>query len=673
MKLPASWSSLPRDKADTLLLLLSSVLVLVPHASHLPAWTSAVVAATLLWRIVITLRGTRLPPRKVLLPLAIASVAGVFLTQRTLLGRDAGVAMLALLLAFKLLEMHAKRDLFVVVFLSFFLLLTNFFYSQSIASGAMMIVTLVVLLTAQLSFQYTGVVPPLWRRLRLVGAMFAWSAPLAVLLFFVFPRIQGPLWGLPGDQSVARSGLSDTMAPGNISNLALSDDIAFRVLFNGAAPAQHALYWRGVVLGDFDGRTWTRSGAGRAYRSGQRIEQGKIDIELNSAPVSYQVTLEPSGKRWIFALEVPRQIDRLRGNPYAVSPALEVLVVNPIDQRVRYKASSVLDYRLQASVSVDDLQQWLALPAGFNPRSVAWARQIRAERSPEQAIAYVLQHFRNENFRYTLQPPALGRQAVDEFLFERKAGFCEHYAGAFVFLMRAMGIPARVVLGYQGGERNPVDGYLTVRQSDAHAWTEVWLPGAGWRRVDPTAAVAPQRIEQNLAQALPQNAPFGLQGLSQLIGLQNGGNGPLAALRFNWNALNNGWNQWVLDYNPERQRGFLRALDELFGNLGSLAGAVAIGALLWLGWRLRLQRAIDPINALYQRFCRLQARRGYSRAPHEGPHSYAVRLSFGNLSADQKAASASFLALLGQLQYGKPQPQHRLHELRELRRLIKLC
>ncbi|HZV64114.1 MAG TPA: DUF3488 domain-containing protein, partial [Telluria sp.] len=250
--------ALPRDKADTLLLMGAALLVLAPHAGHLPPWVSAVCGATLAWRALITLRGTRMPPSLLLLPVALAAMGGVFSTYHTLLGRDAGVAMLVLLVTFKMLEMHARRDLFVVIFLCFFLVLTNFFYSQSIGTALLMIASLVVLLTAQLSFQFTGAVPPLRRRLWLGARTFGLAAPLALLLFVVFPRIQGPLWGLPGDASAGRSGLSNSMAPGNISTLAQSDEVAFRVKFLDPAPPQRRLYWRGIVLGQFDGRTWTQ-------------------------------------------------------------------------------------------------------------------------------------------------------------------------------------------------------------------------------------------------------------------------------------------------------------------------------------------------------------------------------------------------------------------------------
>uniref|UniRef100_UPI00293D7169 transglutaminase family protein n=1 Tax=Janthinobacterium sp. TaxID=1871054 RepID=UPI00293D7169 len=623
MRRPADWLArarqMPRDKADTLLLLFSCVLVLAPHLRHLPAWSGAAVAATLLWRAALTLRGSRLPPLALLLPLALLAMAGVYASFRTLLGREAGVTMLALLLAFKLLEMHARRDLFVVVFLSFFLLLTSFFYSQSMASAALMAATVIVLLTAQLSFQYGPAAPPLARRLRLGARIFATAAPLALLLFLVFPRIQGPLWGLPGDGHNGRTGLSESMAPGSIATLAQSEETAFRVRFEGAAPPQQRLYWRGIVLGDYDGRTWTRRAGARRPR-GEAPE--RVNIELRGAALRYQVTLEPNGGHWLFALDLAERVYPIERNSHAVSPALELSVHNALDERTRYRVSSVLDYSLQADAEPAQLRPWLALPRGYNPRTLAWAARLRGAASPEAAIAGVLRAFREQDYRYTLQPPLLGRDAVDEFLFDSKAGFCEHYAGAFVVLMRAMGVPARVVTGYQGGEANPLDDYLTVRQSDAHAWAEVWLAGRGWLRVDPTAAVAPERVEGGLARALPAPAPFGLAGLDGLIGRHSPW---LAALRLRWSALDNGWNQWVLDYNPRRQRGLLDALGGALGDWRVLPGGALIAALLALALALALRRRQrrDPLDALYARFCHLQAQGGCPRAPDEGPRDYA--------------------------------------------------
>ncbi|MTV40482.1 DUF3488 domain-containing protein, partial [Duganella radicis] len=363
---------LTRDKADTLLLLAAALMVLAPHFAHLPPWIGALSCLTLLWRAALTWLGKRMPPVWLLAPVAMAAMAGVYASYRTLLGRDAGVAMLALLLAFKLLEMHARRDLFVVTFLSFFVLLTNFLYSQSIPAALWVALTLVVLLTAQLSFQYTGAVPPLRQRLRTAATLCALAAPLAAVLFIGFPRIQGPLWGLPGDASGGRTGLSDSMAPGSLSSLAQSDEPAFRVRFADAVPAQRQLYWRSIVLGDYDGRTWTRVPRKRGL---QRLE---IAVQARGQPVRYEVTMEASHTRWLALLELAGPELRLPGQRLRDTDEMEQYTADPVDQRLRFGASAYLSYTLQAGEQPQRMARWLELPAGYNPRTLAWARQLRA-------------------------------------------------------------------------------------------------------------------------------------------------------------------------------------------------------------------------------------------------------------------------------------------------------
>ncbi|MYM65358.1 DUF3488 domain-containing protein [Pseudoduganella sp. FT55W] len=661
---------LTRDKADTLLLLAAALMVLAPHAAHLPWWISALTALTLLWRAAITWMGKRMPPVWVLVPIALAAMAGVYLTYRTLLGRDAGVAMLVLLLAFKLLEMHAKRDLFVITFLSFFVLLTIFLYSQTIPTALFVALTLVVLLTAQLSFQYTGAVPPLHQRLRTAATISALAAPLAALLFIGFPRIQGPLWGLPGDALGGKTGLSDTMAPGSLSSLAQSDDPAFRVRFLDQAPAQHQLYWRSIVLGDYDGRTWTRVPRKRGL---QRLE---IAIAVRGQPLRYETTMEASNTRWLALLELAGPNFHLPGHRLRDTDEMEQYTVDPIERRLRFSASAYLDYTLQAGEQPERMARWLELPTGFNPRTLALAQQLRAAQpnaAAQQLSNAVLTRFRTQAYSYTLEPPLLGRNAVDDFLFTSKAGFCEHYAGAYVVLMRAMGVAARVVTGYQGGEMNPVDGYLTVRQSDAHAWAEIWTPQAGWQRVDPTAAVAPERVQRNLARALPRGSGFGEFALTPLLDLQNNPNSWLARLRYNYAALNNSWNQWVLDYNPDRQRSFLEELGAVLGNWRTALAAALVATLLWvLRWR-RQQQPLAPLDSLYAAFCRQQARHGYARRPAEGPRSYAARLAAMPASAEKHAAMNQFLHLYGMLKYGAGGPESRSASLATLKTLLPLC
>jgi protein-glutamine gamma-glutamyltransferase len=638
-----------RDKADTLLLLATCSLVLLPHVSHLPAWVFPACAAILIWRGWVTFRGNRMPPRWLLLPIAVMAMGGAYLSYKSFLGREAGVAMLALLLTLKLLEMHAKRDLFVALFLSFFLILTSFFYSQSIGTAFMTLIAVVAILTTLVSFQYTGKVPPLTQRVRLGATILALAAPLTLVLFLLFPRIQGPLWGLPGDAHSGRTGLSDTMAPGNISKLAQSEEVAFRAKFSDPVPAQSKLYWRGLVLGNYDGRTWSQL---QLRVRGNR----QISVTRRGAPVHYQVTLEPHGRTWLFALEVPQSIPRLDGNPTGVTSDLQLRSSQPINERIRYDAVSHVDFDLQPNELAMVLQQWLELPPGFNPQTLAYAARLRSQfNNNAEKVNAVLRLFREQNFRYTLEPPTLGKDAVDEFLFTTRAGFCEHYAGAFVVLMRAAGIPSRVVTGYQGGEINPTDGYMTVRQSDAHAWAEVWLENRGWIRVDPTAAVAPDRVERNLSSVIPRRV---LGGLITFDGISNATLAPLLRLRQNWDAVTNAWNQWVLNYTPDQQKKFIKSLG--FDNvdwrtiipimfiLGIAAVAIPILPLI-----LHQQRR-DPVDVIYQSLCRRMARRGLPREIHEGPRAYGERLTGKGslLPADQQAALARFLEFYETVRYG---------------------
>lgn len=638
-----------RDKADTLLLLAACVLVLAPHAAHLPWWTAIACTALLVWRSWITFRGNRMPPRWILIPISVVAMIGVYLTYKTFFGREAGVTMLVLLLAFKLLEMRARRDLFVVVFLSFFLMLTNFFYSQTIGTAVLMVAAVIMMLTAQLSFQYTGAAPPLTRRLAFGALIFVLAVPLALVLFILFPRIQGPLWGLPGDAQAGRSGLSDSMAPGNISNLALSGEIAFRAQFIDPPPPRSKLYWRGPVLGDYDGRTWT------PLRSRTDFNRPP-EIRPRSAPIRYQVTLEPNGQRWLFALEMPLAAPQVSNNPTRFTPDLQIVARQPISQRLRYDAASHTDFDLQPNETPAVLRNWLKLPPGHNPKTLSFAARLRSRSGTEtDMVNAVLGFFREEKFSYTLEPPALGRHAVDDFLFSTRAGFCEHYASAFVVLMRALHIPARVVTGYQGGEINAVDGFMIVRQSDAHAWAEVWLQDRGWIRVDPTAAIAPDRIAINLTSVIP---PTLLGGLVTLDAGNNSWLTRLRGMRQNWDAVTNAWNQWVLNYTPDRQRNFIRSLG--FDNVdwrtltvlmfGFGAAVVAIVALPLI----RNRQNISPLDKMYLALCAQMARHGCARAVYEGPRAYRTRLTAEHspLAPDRQIAVTRFLDLYEAMRYG---------------------
>jgi transglutaminase-like putative cysteine protease len=482
----------------------------------------------------------------------------------------------------------------------------------------------------------------------------ALAAPLAFVSFVLFPRVDGPLWGQPEDAHGGRSGLSDTMAPGQIASLAQSDEPAFRVKFDGPAPAQSRLYWRGPVLGAYDGRTWTRLSP--RLLSGNRNPQPPT-VVLRGEPLRYQVTLEPSNTRWLFALEMPGALPQLPNGLVSVSGELELQASSAQRERIRYDLASYVDFSLQAGESLDNAFQWLLLPYGRNPQALVAGQRLRQDYAdPAARVKAVLRQFTTGGFVYTLEPPLLGQDAVDEFLYGTRAGFCEHYAGAFVFLMRAAGIPARVVTGYQGGELNPIDGYLTVRQSDAHAWAEVWLPRLGWVRIDPTAAVAPDRVQRSLARALPAPAPFGIEGLGRL--LQPDPDSLLAKVRYAFAAANNGWNQWVLNYTPQRQHALLESLqDKLFSWRNAALLALAC-ALLLIAGKLSRQGRADPVDKLYSALCHRLGQLGLPRAPDEGPTAYAARIAGAALAPEPKAAAAEFLRRYSAWRYGPQSPSH---------------
>ena len=646
----ASWRKLPlsRDKSDTLLLLTACLLVLLPHVPALPWWTITCCAALMCWRGWITLTGRSLPHSWLLVPISILMMAGVYLTFRTFFGREAGVTMLAILLTCKLLEMHAKRDLFVVIFLSFFVLLTSFFYSQTIANAGLALLASVTLLSAQLSFQYTGVVPSLWQRFKLGSLILTLAIPLTLLSFFLFPRIQGPLWGLPSDAQNGRSGLSDSMSPGNISNLALSEEIAFRVKFSQAVPDKSQLYWRGIVLNRFNGKTWS-------HEDVPRMTSDNTIFQVDGKPVRQQVILEPNGQRWLFALDIPTIAPAVEGMTNSINTQLEINSSQAINTRIRYDAVSYPAYQLQAQITPQALKNSLDLPPGFNPKTINFANGLKQRvKDNSQRIQEVLQLFRREKFIYTLQPPLLGENSSDEFLFASRAGFCEHYSSAFVVLMRAMDIPARVVTGYQGGTLNSVDGYLEVRQSDAHAWAEVWLTGRGWVRVDPTAAVAPERVMKNLFSTQPR------LGISGLVNFTFGNNSWLQSMSMQWNAINNSWNLWVLNYNQAKQMDLMRSFGFAewdWPQLALIFFSLTLGLLAIIAWPLMYNRTqISAVDRLYFTLCEKLANQGIVKANHEGPWTLMQRLNMTQKVTQTNAqykAAYQFLSLYSTNKYGK--------------------
>ncbi len=647
-----------RDRRDTLFLMGAILLAVVPHVAHLPWWTSTGFFVLFVWRFGLVMSGRWLPRDSVRWVAALACTAAVFANYGTLLGRDAGVALLVLFLGLKLMEMRARRDLFVVIFLCFFLLLTAFFYSQTMVTAVLTVVAVLGLMTTMLTMQFGQHELAISARFRAAGSLFLQALPIAALFFVLFPRVQGPLWGMPDDAYSSRTGLSESMSPGRIAELSLSDEVAFRVLFDGPSPEPARLYWRGPVFGSFDGAEWKPLSRPIAPLPLPSI-QGEPESTLR-----YTVTLEPNNRPWLFALEAPVRVDGLPARTALLMPDMLLLSRERVNARLRYRLESTTEYRFGMNETPLSLRNWLQLPGGFNPRTLELAASWRAqEQDPAGLVDRALRMFHDEPFHYTTKPPLLGRDTVDDFLFRTRAGFCEHYASAFVVLMRALEVPARVVTGYQGGEFNPVDDFWLIRQADAHAWAEVWLPGRGWVRVDPTAAVAPERIERG-SRAIRRTERFAPLGLDMPM---------LEGLRFNLDALANAWNQWVLSYDGGRQKRLLSALGLALDGWQDLVGLLAAGLALMLGavalLTLHPRRPKDPVERCYAEFCERMAEAGVVREPHETPRQVLARAA-RTLEATQMARARRFVALYNALRYGGGS-SNRGESVRHLRTLVQ--
>jgi transglutaminase-like putative cysteine protease len=637
------WQALPRDSRDTLFLLGVIAWTIVPHLPHLPAWCIALTAVVLLWRGQLALRNAALPGRWVLVAVLALAAGLTLFTFRTLFGKEPGVTMAVVLMALKTLELRARRDAFVVFFLGFFLVLTHFLYSQSIGVAAAMLVSVWGLLTALVLAHMPVGQPSLKQAAALAARTALLGAPVMALLFVLFPRI-GPLWGVPQDGS--GTGLSNSMRMGSVAEVALDDRIALRLRFEGPPPPPASLYLRGPVFTRFDGENWTA--AAPRIQSEPRM---RTELHQRGAPVRYEMTLEPQRLASVPTLEATAERPQVEGLPIYTRGDLQWVSERPVVERVRLSAVAYPQFRygpLEREPRED-----LDLPPGFNPRTLEWAAALR--RDPRYAGAdartlarAVLQQIRTGGYTYTLAPGEYtGRDAIDQFWFDRKEGFCEHFAAAFVVIMRALDVPARVVTGYQGAEPLPVDDYYVVRQSAAHAWAEYWQAGSGWERADPTAAVAPERIQRSV-QLRPQ--PGLVAGAIATVSPEL-----LEGLRDAWEAVNNRWNQWVLNYARGNQIDLLKDLgfaspsweDVAMLLIASLSSLALVGAL-WAWWD---RHRVDPWTRQMQRLRSALGAIGIAAAAHDPPRRLAQRVTarFGE-------AGAPLVALLERLErqrYGR--------------------
>ncbi|MFN2348912.1 MAG: DUF3488 and DUF4129 domain-containing transglutaminase family protein [Thioalkalivibrio sp.] len=625
---------------------LALVVLLLPHLANQPAWIVGLALLGVVWRYAGAIGRMPLPGRWLLILMAVLATLGVIATHGTLLGRDAGVSLLLIMTGMKMLETRSHRDTMMTVFLGYFVVITHFFYSQELPVVLYLLTAMLVTTMALIRINASGEPPALREQLGLAGLMLLQALPVMVILFLLFPRLPGPLWAMPQpDYSRASTGLSNSMSPGSISELLQSNAIAFRASFSDAPPSAPQRYWRGPVFNLYDGRTW------RAGHTPMDIPE-PLPPSTDEA-LEYSIMLEPHGQRWLLALDRP--VDTPSGT--SLNADYVLTTHRPVQRVESFALSADTGAPLETTLTDSRRQQGLQLPSRSAPRARALAQEwVEHSSDPEDVIRQALTHFNREAFHYTLTPPLLTGDAVDQFLFESRAGFCEHYASSFVFLMRAAGIPARVVTGYQGGEWNRAGGYLVVRQSDAHAWAEVWLEGRGWVRVDPTGAVAPERIELGIRGALgnEDDLPDFLRdrrGLG-LMGLR-------IQLEYWREMADYYWNGWVLAFGPERQKELLQRLG--LGWLDWRGVTALMVALLMLTagllalvflWRNRRPQR-DPLARIYRRFTRRMARLGIPPRSYEGPRDYARRVA--RERPQLQGAVEAFTRTYEALRYG-PEP-----------------
>jgi len=581
------------------------------HVTHLPVWVSLFIGFSLIWRLSQNMNYVPALARWLIVPFVLAGGIGVFATYWTITGRDAGLALLSVMAAFKLLESQTQRDALIVVFLSYFLVATHFLFSQSIFIAIYMMLTLLFLTASLITLNERNLIIPWKVKLKISASIIAYALPLMVILFILVPRVPGPLWGLTHEQRSGVTGLSDHMSPGKISDLIQDNSIAFRVSFKGDIPPQSDLYWRGPVMSRFNGETW--------FQTTRKTKQ-LHSIKSTGKRYEYTMTLEGNGKKWLLPLDLPT--GSINGS--TLTSDFELKNNQDINDLKKYDLISYSKSSFGENEIFDVLMKNTEFPDNKNPKTIQYGRKLRERFTDDKAlVAYVLEQFSQQQYFYTLSPPSLGVNPMDDFLFNTKRGFCEHYAGSFALIMRAANIPSRIVTGYQGGELNTDGHYLMVRQSDAHAWTEVWYDDEGWTRVDPTAAVSPDRIEKSIDDALKdEDVSFRFNTKNSMIG----------DLLSSWDNIQHNWNNWVLNYNQAKQSQFLKKLGIGIKSTGDMVIALVIAlTTMTLSYALFSWIKNQPpkpafFELLYQRLLKKTLKAGFPIKTSESPTEYLDRV-----------------------------------------------
>ena len=602
-------------------IILGMFTLVLPHIERVPLWVLAVYLFAATWRIMVYRGRWSFPRWPVKLGLIFAGFAGILISFRSLVGLEPTVALLLTAFALKLLELAQRKDAYVLLFLGYFVVLTEFLFSQDLLIVLLCLLNVVIVTAALVALHRPGDYRFNLRPLRQASVMVLQAAPLMLVLFFLFPRI-GPLWTVPIKSQQAKTGMSEFMSPGDVSRLSRSGEVAFRVDFEGEVPPRSELYWRGLVMSRLRQGTWSALNFYEAPAAERR--QTRPDTE--GEPLRYSIIMQPTQQHWLYGLRYARSPDS------GIMDSADFRMFRPvvIEDDYLYQVRSWPDSILEPELSPWRRRMELELPGDSNPRTRQLAREIAAQSAePAETVQRILDMFTREPFVYTLQPPLLPQNdGMDAFLFDTRRGFCEHYASAFVIMMRAAGIPARVVAGYQGGEVNPINGTVIVHQFDAHAWAEVWLEGQGWVRVDPTAAVSPERVEMGLEDALAEEGSFLAD--SPLSPLRYRNINLINTLRLRYDALTYSWQAWVVGFDADKQYDLLR---EFFGEFS----ARKFAAVLLGSWALvlvpvavvllyrRKTHELSKLDKLYLGFCRRLEAMGVIREPGEAAGDYARR------------------------------------------------
>jgi protein-glutamine gamma-glutamyltransferase len=602
-------------------IIVSLFALVAPHVQRMPLWVLAVFVIAAVWRVLVYRGRWSFPRWPVKLALVLATFAGVMLSFRSLIGLEPTVALLLAAFALKLLELAARKDAYVLLFLGYFVILTEFLFSQDLLIVLLCFINVIIVTTALVALHRPEEDQFNLRPARKASVMVMQAIPLMLVLFFLFPRI-GPLWTIPMKTQSARTGMSDFMKPGDVSRLSQSGEVAFRVQFEGDIPPRSELYWRGLVMSKQQGGAWRSLD----YYETPSEERRQIQPVREGEPLRYTIIMEPTQQRWLYGLRYARSPVKGVMN----SPDFRLFRPTVVEDDFLYQVRSWPDAVLEPELSAWRRRTELKLPSADNPRTRALARELSSAAANDREIVQrALSMFNQQPFVYTLQPPLLPEtDSMDAFLFSSRRGFCEHYAASFVTLMRAAGVPARVVAGYQGGEINPINRTVIVHQFDAHAWAEVWLEGEGWVRVDPTSAVSPERIELGLEQAVAEEGTF-LAG-SPLSPLRYRNINWVNQLRLRYDALTYQWQSWIVGFDQEQQ---FELLHRWLGDLNArkfmliLVGTwllvmVPVAVTLFYG---RKTREVSELDKLYLKFCHRLESLGVGRNVGEAPHAYSER------------------------------------------------